>query len=77
MSLLSILTINFSSAQILPLKKPVLSTEETRKKLLVDVLKPLPKPIKKKEIEEKKEIIVKKVKEQSGLLLPKKKPVIS
>ena len=77
LSLLSILTINFSSAQILPLKKPKLSTEETQKKLLVDVLKPLPKPIKKKEIEEKKEIIVKKVKEQSGLLLPKKKPIIA
>ena len=75
--LLSISTINFSSAQILPLKKPKLSTEETQKKLLVDVLKPLPKPIKKKEIEEKKEIIVKKVKEQSGLLLPKKKPIIA
>ena len=70
LSLLSILTINFSSAQILPLKKPKLSTEETQKKLLVDFLKPLPKPIKKKEIEKKKEIIVKKVKEQSGLLLP-------
>ena len=77
LSLLSILTINFSSAQILPLKKPKLSTEETQKKLLVDVLKPLPKPIKKKEIEKKKEIIVKKVKEQSGLLLPKKKPIIA
>ena len=75
--LLSISTINFSSAQILPIKKPELSTEETQKKLLVDVLKPLPKPIKKKEIEEKKEIIVKKVKEQSGLLLPKKKPIIA
>ena len=74
---LSILTINYSSAQILPIKKPELSTEETEKKLLVDVLKPLPKPIKKKEIEEKKEIIVKKVKEQSGLLLPKKKPIIA
>ena len=74
---LSILTINYSSAQILPIKKPELSTEETQKKLLVDVLKPLPKPIKKKEIEEKKEIIVKKVKEQSGLLLPKKKPIIA
>ena len=77
LSLLSILTINFSSAQILPLKKPKLSTEETQKKLLVDFLKPLPKPIKKKEIEKKKEIIVKKVKEQSGLLLPKKKPIIA
>ena len=75
--LLSILTINYSSAQIFPIKKPELSTEETQKKLLVDVLKPLPKPIKKKEIEEKKEIIVKKVKEQSGLLLPKKKPIIA
>ena len=77
LSLLSILTISYSSAQILPIKKPELSTEETQKKLLVDVLKPLPKPIKKKEIEEKKEIIVKKVKEQSGLLLPKKKPIIA
>ena len=77
LSLLSILTINYSTAQILPIKKPELSTEETQKKLLVDVLKPLPKPIKKKEIDEKKEIIVKKVKEQSGLLLPKKKPIIA
>ena len=53
LSLLSILTINFSSAQILPLKKPKLSMEDS-KKLLVDVLKPPPKPIKKKEIEKKK-----------------------
>ena len=77
LSLLSILTINYSTAQILPIKKPELSTEETQKKLLVDVLKPPPKPIKKKEIEKKKEIIVKNVKEQSGLLLPKKKPIIA
>ena len=54
LSLLSILTINYSTAQILPIKKPELSTEETQKKLLVDVLKPLPKPIKKKKLRKKK-----------------------
>ena len=39
------------SAEILPLKKPIQSEEEKEKKLLIDILKPLPKPITKKIIE--------------------------
>ncbi len=64
-------------SEIIPLKKPTQSKEETQKKLLVDVLKPLPKPIEKsvtKTIEEK--VIVKKEKKK-GLILPKKKPLIA
>ena len=48
---------NIALSEIIPLKKPSQSKEETQKKLLVDVLKPLPKPIEKtetKKIEEKK-----------------------
>ena len=37
-------------AEIIPLKKPDQTKEETEKKLLIDVLKPLPKPLKKAEI---------------------------
>ena len=68
----------FSNAlsEIIPLKKPLQTKEETKKKLLVDVLRPLPKPINKTEIEKvKKEIVVKK-KIQNALILPKKKPLI-
>ena len=64
-------------SEIIPVKKPILTNEETQKKLLVDILKPLPKPIKKidkKNVE--KEIIVLK-KKISGLILPKKKPLIA
>ena len=77
LSLLSILTLNSSFAEILPLKKPTLSKEETTKKLLVDILKPLPKPLKKIEIKPKDEVIVKKDEELNALLLPKKKPIIA
>ena len=49
-------TFNSVSAEIIPIKKPVQTKEEKQEKLLVDVLRPLPKPILKKEIksEEKK-----------------------
>ena len=50
-----------ASSEVVPLKKPIQTKEETQKKLLIDVLKPLPKPIEqteKKVIEEK--VIVKK-----------------
>ena len=50
-------------SEIIPLKKPIQTKEEVQKKLLIDVLKPLPKPIKKietKKIEEK--TIIKKEK---------------
>ena len=68
---------NIALSDILPLKKPAQTKEETQKKLLIDVLKPLPKPIKKivtKKIEEK--TVVKKEK-KIGLILPKKKPLIA
>jgi len=67
---------NEAYSEIIPLKKPIQSQAETEKKLLKDDLKPLPKPNKKtqtKEIEKKK--IVKK-EQISGLILPKKKPII-
>ena len=68
---------NFAISEIIPPKKPIQTKEETQKKLLIDVLKPLPKPIKKSEkkiVEEK--VIVKKEK-KTGLILPKKKPLIA
>ena len=66
-----------ASSEIVPLKKPIRTKEETQKKLLIDVLKPLSKPIKqteKKVIE--KNVIVKK-ENKSGFILPKKKPLIA
>ena len=53
---------NFALSEIIPLKKPSQTKEETKKKLLTDVLKPLPKPIKITETEnkEKKEKNIKK-----------------
>ena len=67
-----------AQSDIIPLKKPIQSDELTQKKLLIDVLKPLPKPIPKivtKEIEKKVES--KPEKKISGLILPKKKPLIA
>ena len=75
--IISIGASNFTLSDIIPLKKPIQSKEETQKKLLIDVLKPLPKPIIKsqtKKIEEKK-VVKKEVK--SGFILPKKKPLIA
>ena len=68
-------------SEVIPLKKPLQSNEIIKKKLLVDVLKPLPKPIKVKEEELKekesdKKIVSKKTSVQ-GLLLPKKKPLVA
>ncbi len=74
---LTILTSSNASSEIIPLKKPLQTESETKKKLLIDVLRPLPKPINKvetKQIEEKT-IVKKKVK--IGLILPKKKPLIA
>ena len=68
-------------AEIIPIKKPIQTKEEEEKKLLVDVLKPLPKPTEKKEIKKKEEQSEKKVvlkKEYfQGIILPKKKPLIA
>ena len=63
-------------AEIIPLKKPSQTKEEEEKKLLVDVLKPLPKPIEKKEIQKKEEQIEKKIvsknENNKSIILPKK-----
>ena len=64
-------------SDIIPLKKPIQTKEETEKKLLIDVLKPLPKPIIKSETKksEEKKIVKKEIK--TGFILPKKKPLIA
>jgi soluble lytic murein transglycosylase len=61
-----------ASSEIIPLKKPLQTKEETQKKLLIDILKPLPKPTIKTIIEK---VVVKK-KTQNAFILPKKKPLI-
>ena len=69
------------SAEIIPLKKPIQTNEEKEQKLLIDVLKPLPKPITKKIIKKEEEKtekkVVKKEKKNLGIILPKKKPLIA
>ena len=79
-----IIFINLTSllyAEIIPLKKPSQTKEQEEKKLLVDVLKPLPKPIEKKEIQKKEEQIEKKIvsknENDKSIILPKKKPLIA
>ena len=76
--LFNLLSLNhFSHSEIIPLKKPIQTKEEKQKKLLIDVLRPLPKPVAKTEKEiDGKEVLVKKEK-KSGLILPKKKPLIA
>ena len=67
---------NIVLSEILPIKKPLQTKKETRKKLLVDMLKPLPKPTKK--IKEKD--IVKKEKKipvrLHAKLLEVKQPIV-
>ena len=66
-----------ASSKIIQSKKPIQTAQETQKKLLIDTLKPLPKPIEqaeKKVVEEK--VIVKK-ENKDGFILPKKKPLIA
>ena len=75
-------SIDISFAEIIPLKKPSQTKEIKEQKLLIDVLRPLPKPTTKKVIKEKKEkeveekTVVKKEK-NLGIILPKKKPLIA
>ena len=74
----SITTLSFT--EIIPLKKPIQTKEQKDQKLLIDVMKPLPKPIPKKIVEEiektpEKEIKLKAEKDL-GIILPKKKPLI-
>ena len=67
----SLISFNFSGAQIVPLKKPSLSSEELNKKIILNTIKPLKKPSKVK-VEKK----VAKKETKLSFLLPKKKPVI-
>ena len=70
------LTFASENLKIVPLKKPLLSDSELKKKVLVNILKPLPKP---KKIEKKivnNEIIEKETKKPK-YLIPKKKPLIA
>ena len=68
---------NIVLSEIIPLKKPSQTQEETKQKLLVDFLKPLPKPLISENIKpkEKKEIVKKN--DQIKFILPKKKPLIA
>ena len=69
---------NLVSSEIIPVKKPLQTKEEKQKKLLIDVLKPLPKPLEKTEEKTLKEkVVVKKEDKKSGFILPKKKPLIA
>ena len=65
---------------IVPLKKPVLSKEEIQKKISINILKPLKKPSKTKEVKIE-EVIVKKelvLKEKKlSFKIPKKKPTVA
>ena len=69
-------TTNFVFAEIIPVKKPIQTNEEKEKKLLKDIVKPLPKPLIVKETIKKDKNVDKK-NEFAGLILPKKKPLIA
>ena len=69
--------LNIALTDIIPLKKPPQSKEETQKKLLIDVLKPIPKPILKTQKAVAKEKVIIKKKKKIGFILPKKKPLIA
>ena len=70
-----------SSEELIPLKKPIQTKAEKDQKLLIDVMKPLPKPVPKKIVEENKvepkEEIKLKAEKNLGIILPKKKPLIA
>ncbi len=71
----------FLSAEIIPQKKPLQSSIEKEQKLLIDVLRPLPKPLKKKIIKKEEKLEEKKIvsnnRNKKGIILPKKKPLIA
>mgnify|MGYP001365906927 CR=1 FL=1 len=76
-TLILINIVNLVSADIVPIKKPSQSKEEKEKKLMVDVLKPLPKPIIKDQIKKIDKKIEPEIPKVAGIILPKKKPVIA
>ena len=68
--------LNADENNLIPLKKPLLTDQELKKKIQVNLLKPLKKPaiiVKKDKVEE----IVQKKTTKPKLLLPKKKPLIA
>jgi soluble lytic murein transglycosylase len=70
-------TLAFSEEKkILPIKKPILSDSELQKKVLVNIIKPLPKPELSKE-QKKAEVANKENNQKPQYLLPKKKPLIA
>ena len=69
--------INLASADIIPLKKPLQTKKEEQKKLLSDTLVPVPKPIKETTTKVTSEIEEKQKEKFTGLILPKKKPLIA
>ncbi|MDB3932552.1 lytic transglycosylase domain-containing protein [Candidatus Pelagibacter sp.] len=62
--------------KILPIKKPILSDSELQKKVLVNIIKPLPKPDLSKE-QKKTEVANEGNNQRPQYLLPKKKPLIA
>ena len=75
------LSITYSHADdknLLPLKKPLLSEKEIKKKISVNILKPLPKPVEKvldSKIEKK--VDNQELKQKTSFLIPKKKPIVA
>jgi soluble lytic murein transglycosylase len=70
-------TLAFSEEKkILPIKKPILSDSELQKKVLVNIIKPLPKPDLSKE-QKKTEVADEENNQRPQYLLPKKKPLIA
>ena len=63
-------------SKIIPIKKPILTDQELKNRDLINIIKPIAKPIIiKKEISEDK--IVEEKNNKSKLLIPKKKPLIA
>ena len=76
--IISILTQVISLAKsderkILPIQKPLLTDIELKKKILINILKPLPKP----KLYSEQSIIEKKEVKKTKFLLPKKKTINS
>jgi len=70
-------TLAFSEEKkILPIKKPILSDSELQKKVLVNIIKPQPKPDFSKE-QKKTEVANEGNNQRPQYLLPKKKPLIA
>jgi soluble lytic murein transglycosylase len=62
--------------KILPIKKPILSDSELQKKVLVNIIKPLPKPDLSKK-QKKTEVANEENNQRPQYILPKKKPLIA